>query len=298
MKTIGASLLAHLAQTTTTLALIVKITRADGSIFGLTGHDRSLTYLGQLYETGAAAPQLLALVRSAGVNVDNSEIEGAISDVVEVDDIEAGDWRAARLDIWRVNWKDLTMGHEVIGVGELGQIQHDGRGFKVEFMGRTHKLGRVITRHYLPTCDADLGDVRCGVDIEALKITGEVASVTSNRLFVASTSGSPSVIWVDQYHTYGKLVWLTGLNAGRAMEIKEQLADGTFTLQLGMKREIAAGDTFNAYPGCNKLLKTGASEYLGDCKVKFDNVIRFRAFPEIPGIDKIVRPAYARPEAA
>lgn len=297
MKTISAALQAHLESGGTSLALIVKVTRVDGQVYGLTGHDQPIFYPpasldGVLYETGEAAPQLAAIVRSAGVNVDNSEIEGAVSDIVTVDDIEAGDWRAARLDIWRVNWKDLSMGHEVIGVGELGQITHDGRAFKVEFMGRTHKLGRIITRHYLPTCDADLGDARCGVDIESLAITGTVSAVTSNRIFTGTHTGSPSA-WSANYHTYGKLLWLTGANAGRAMEIRENDAAGVFTLQLGMKRTIVIGDTFKAYPGCNKLKKTAAGVYGGDCVVKFNNAVNFRGFDEIPGIDKIIRPAYA-----
>lgn len=287
MKTIGASMLTHLSGTTTMFAIIVKVTRADGLIYGLTGHDRAITYLTQLYETGAAAPQLAALVRSAGVNVDNSDVEGAISDVVSVEDIEASDWSAARLDIWRVNWADLTMGHEIIGTGELGQVHHDGRAFKVEFMGRTHKLGRVITRHYLPTCDADLGDARCGVDIEPLAVIGTVTIVTSNRIFEDGSTGFPSP---NNYHDFGKLRWLTGENAGRGMEVKEQIG-GEFTLQLGMKREIAIGDTFKAYPGCNKIKRTAPGVYGGDCVVKFDNAINFRGFDEIPGIDKIVRPA-------
>lgn len=288
MKSIGASLVTHLDQSTTKLAVLVKITRADGLIYGLTGHDQRLTYLGQIYETGAAAPELAALVKSAGINVDNSELNGALSDTVEIDDIEAWDWAAARLEVWRVNWSDLTQGHEILAVGELGQIQHDGRGFKVEFMGRTHKLGRVITRHYLPTCDADLGDARCKVNIEPLAVLGTVGMVTDNRIFTATADGSPSA-FVDDYHTYGRLLWLTGLNADRDMEVKINTTT-TFTLQLGMKREVQVGDTFKAYPGCNKLKKTGENEYLGDCIVKFDNAGNFRGFDEIPGIDAIVRP--------
>jgi uncharacterized phage protein (TIGR02218 family) len=296
-KSISAALEAHYASGSTTLAILVKITRVDGLIFGLTGHDQPILYppnqnTGLLYETGAAAPELAAIVRSAGVNVDNSEIDGAISDLVQVDDIEAGDWRSARLEIYRVNYRDLSMGHELIGVGELGQTSHDGRSFKVEFMGRTHKLGRVITRHYLPTCDADLGDARCGVNIEPLAVTGTVVTVTDNRVFTATHAGSPSS-WVANYHTYGRILWLTGANAGRGMEIRENDVAGLFTLQLGMKRAIVAGDTFKAYPGCNKLKKTDAGVYGGDCVVKFNNAVNFRGFDEIPGIDKIIRPAYA-----
>jgi uncharacterized phage protein (TIGR02218 family) len=214
-----------------------------------------------------------------------------MSDVVTYDDIEAGDWNSARVEIWRVNYKDLTQGHEVLGVGELGQFAHDGSGYKAEFTGRTHKLGRQVTRAYLPSCDADLGDARCGVDIDALALDAIVTEVTSNSVFVAEIDGSPSVAWEDQYCTYGRVLWVTGENEGRGMEVKNQDGAGVFTLQLGMKRTIAVGDTFIAYPGCNKLKKTGEAEYLGDCVVKFNNAVNFRGFDEVPGVDKMIRRA-------
>jgi uncharacterized phage protein (TIGR02218 family) len=291
MRTVSTQLKAHNAAQAKTHALLIKVARVDGEVYGLTSHDRALEYLGQLYETGVAAPQLAAIVKSAGINIDNSELTGAVSDVISYDDIEAGDWSSARLYIWRVNYKDLTQGHEVLGVGELGQVSHDGNSFRVEFTGRTHRLGRSITRAYLPSCDADLGDARCGVDIEALAVTAVVVAVDSTRVFTAEIDGSPSVAWVEDYHTYGRILWLDGDNVGRGMEVKQQDAAGVFTLQLGMKREIQIGDTFTAYPGCNKLKKTAEGEYEGDCVAKFDNAVNFRGFDEIPGIDKMVRRA-------
>ena len=288
MKTVSVALKAHNALPGKKLALLIKVTRVDEQVFGLTSHDRAIEYLGQLYETGAAAPQLATIVRSAGVNVDNSELHGAISDVVQYDDIEAGDWNSARIEIWRVNYSDLTQGHEVMGVGELGQFSHDGSGYKAEFTGRTHKLGRIISRAYLPSCDADLGDERCGVDIEALAVDAIVTEVSSNSVFTALEASSPPAAWVEDYHTYGRILWITGENADRGMEVKQQSSAGVFTLQIGMKRDIQVGDVFRAYPGCNKTKKTGENEYLGDCVVKFNNAVNFRGFDEIPGLDRMV----------
>lgn len=288
MKTVSVALKAHNALQVKKHATVIKITRADGEIFGVTSHDRPIEYLGLVYQTGAAAPHLATIVRSAGINVDNSEFHGAISDVVQYDDIEAGDWNSARVEIWRVNYSDLSQGHEVMGVGELGQFAHDGTGYKAEFTGRTHKLGRIISRAYLPSCDADLGDARCGVDIDALAVEAVVTAVDSTASFTAEDVASPPAPWVEDYCTYGRVLWLTGENAGRGMEIKQQSAAGVFTLQIGMKRTVAIGDTFLAYPGCNKTKKTGENEYLGDCVVKFNNAVNFRGFDEIPGLDRMV----------
>lgn len=286
MKTIGGSLLTHFRQSSTSVANLVKITRKDGEVYGFTNHDRTIKYLGIKYETGPAATDLSDLTHTAGLNPDNAEVEGAINDTITEDQIEAGLWSSSTFVVARVNWANLAQGHEILGTGELGQVSHDGRRLKIEFMGRLHKLGRVVTRACLPSCDADLGDERCGVDIEPLAVTETVTAVEDHRNFTASGVASP-----DQYHTYGKLLWLTGANAGRWEETKEQLAGGVFELQLGMYYGIAVGDTFKAYPGCNKLLRTGLDEFLGDCKVKFNNVIRFRGFDLLPGIDKMLKPA-------
>ncbi len=292
MKSIGASLKAHLALPTTTTAVLVKITRPDGLIYGFTTHDRNISYLGLTYYAGDKSADLSDLAHTSGLEVDNAEAGGAINSTITEEQIEAGLWSASRINIYRVNWKDLMFGHEVLGAGELGEVLHDGYRYTVEFMGRTHKLGRVITRHYLPTCDADLGDARCGVDRDALALSGTVASTVNSRQF--TDAGGIAV--ATNYFTYGKVRWLTGSNIGREMEIKEQTNLGSpgtaeFELQLSMYYAIAVGDTFTVWPGCNKLLRTGLNEYLGDCKVKFNNVVNFRGFDHIPGIDKILRPA-------
>ena len=287
MKIVPSGLNTDYALDATTLAVLVKLTRRDGEVFGFTSHDYPLTYAGLIYETGPAAPSLSDLKRETGLAPSNAEVDGSFNADITVDDAEAELWSGAIVDVYRANWRDMSKGVELMAHGELGEITHDGRKYKVEMMGRAHKLGRVVTRHYLPVCDADLGDARCGVDIEALAVNLTVTAVTSNRLF-ATDLGSPATA---DYFTYGRVTWLTGENINRQMEIKEQSESGVFELQLGMKRGITVGDTLRAYPGCNKLLKTGIAEYLGDCKVKFDNVINFRGFPEIPGIDKILKPA-------
>jgi len=287
MKTVPTDLQTHYNLEATKLTILIKIVRRDTQTFGFTSHDKRLYYNGLWYETNESSPFMSDLKRDSGLAPSNSEIDGSFSTDITASDAEAELWSGAIVDVYRANWTDIGDGVKLLAHGELGEITHDGRKYKVEMMGRAHKLGRVVTRHYLPTCDADLGDARCGVDIEALAVNLTVTSVTDNRIF-ATDLGSPATA---DYFTYGRVTWLTGLNADRQMEVKSQTEAGVFTLQLGMKRAITVGDTLRAYPGCNKLHKTGVAEYLGDCKIKFDNVVNFRGFPEIPGIDKILKPA-------
>lgn len=77
----------------------------------------------------------------------------------------------------------------------------------------------------------------------------------------------------------GHVTWLDGDNVGRSMEIKEyDGATGIVTLWLGMYFQIKAGDRFFVYPGCNKRRDT--------CVFTFNNILNFRAEPDMPMLDR------------
>jgi uncharacterized phage protein (TIGR02218 family) len=84
------------------------------------------------------------------------------------------------------------------------------------------------------------------------------------------------------YFSSGEVVWITGANAGRHMEIKE-FSNKQFTLVLPMPNTIAVGDTFNAIAGCDKTFNT--------CFAKFNNAVNFRGEPHVPGMDKLLATA-------
>jgi hypothetical protein len=49
-----------------------------------------------------------------------------------------------------------------------------------------------------------------------------------------------------------------------------------------MPYPIVTGDACTLYAGCMK-------RFIEDCKTKFDNTVRFRGFPFVPGDDQIYR---------
>ncbi|SDH74187.1 DUF2163 domain-containing protein [Roseospirillum parvum] len=91
---------------------------------------------------------------------------------------------------------------------------------------------------------------------------------------VADSRAAADSSWYD----YGVLMWLTGANAGYAQEVKSWDGASTLALWLPAKLEIAEGDTATLYPGCAKTRAV--------CRDKFANVINFRGFPDLPGIDQ------------
>ena len=82
--------------------------------------------------------------------------------------------------------------------------------------------------------------------------------------------------WFD----FGAVVWESGDNAGVAMEVRtftQATPDQTVRLFLDLPKDIQVNDVGRIYPGCDKLRAT--------CINKFDNILNFRGFPDIPGQD-------------
>lgn len=278
MKTgISAELLAHYASGAETTARLWKVTRRDGEVFGFTDHDKAITYDGVTYAATSAFDPSAVSTRSE-LNVDNLEVVGLLdNDGITVEDIEAGTWDGAAVELVEVNWADLTMGHNVLRTGEIGQIPRKGLTFVAELRGLMQAFANNIGRMVSASCDATLGDARCGVDLEALRVSGTVTTGGSQIAFTASALAQAA-----DYFTYGIVTWVTGDNAGRSMEVKQHSAGGVFALQLDMPNAIAVGDTFTAVPGCNKVGRDG------DCKNKYGNYGRFRGYEDVPGQKKVL----------
>jgi uncharacterized phage protein (TIGR02218 family) len=281
MKATSSALKAHMAQGSTTLAHLVKLTRPDGFVLAVTlDHDRPLTFDGVTYQPAfGATPSTVET--SSSLSVDNMDAKGALLALgVEEADIAAGLWDGCDVRVLRVNWKDLSMGAEKIKRGTFGEISI-GRGtFTNEVRGITQRLQQTLGEVVSPSCRADLFDTRCGVTATegVWKFSGVPVTFTVDaRRFTAS-----SMAISEGQCDGGKVAWLTGANAGLSKEIKTHLAGGDFELQEAMPYPIAVGDTAIIYVGCLKR----ATE---DCAGKFDNIIRFRGFPSVPGQDQMFR---------
>ena len=147
--------------------------------------------------------------------------------------------------------------------------------------GLAHRLNQPVGRAFGYSCDADLGDARCTVNLAdpAFTGTGTVAAVTDARRFTA-IGPRP---FANGWFSGGKLTWTTGANAGRAIEVKRHaISSGVVSLELwqAMSEAIAAGDAFAVTAGCDKQFAT--------CKAKFANAANFRGFPYMPGNDAVI----------
>lgn len=276
MKTISAGLATHLASRSTTLATCWKVTRTDSTVFGFTDHDVDLTVSSVLYVASSGYTRS-AIQTNSALAVDNLDLEGVLDSAsITEADLRAGLWDYAQVEIFLVNYEDLTQGTLKLRKGRLGECQAGRQRFNAELRGLIQNLQQDVGRIYGPACDADLGDTRCKVNLTPFTVTSTLTGVTNNRQFSDSTRAEAT-----GYFDHGKLTFLTGANAGLAMEVKTYSSvGGAFELHLPMPFDVTVGDQYTVYAGCNKLLST--------CIAKFNNVLNFQGFPYVPGTDQMV----------
>lgn len=288
MKSIPPNLAAHFASGATTLSWCWKITRADGTVFGFTDHDRTLSFEGQSYEpeSGLIPAELRA---GSDLAVDAQDAEGVLtSDRITETDIFDGLWDDAAVEVWRVNWEDTSQ-RLLLRRGSLGQVRRGRTMFVAEVRSMAHVLNQTMGRTYQSGCDAALGDGRCKVNLDdpAYKGTGAVVDIQGARqVIVSGLSGFEAGMFAA-----GTIEWTSGANAGRTAEVlRHDVGSGfvALTLQYEPVRAIAEYDAFVVRAGCDKTRET--------CRAKFANIDNFRGFPDIPGQSTIYR--YARRSGA
>ena len=285
MKTLLPALEAHFASGNTTLSWCWRITRADGQVFGFTDHDRALTFDGTTFESEAGLiPSELR--HGSDLSVDAQDAEGVLSsDRITETDILDGRWDNASIEVFRVNWQDVAQ-RVLLRVGSIGEIRRGRVSFVAEMRSLAHILNQQVGRSYQSTCDAALGDGRCRVDLtgSAFRGSGAVSAVPRGRVFTTGDLTDFAARWFAS----GVVEWTSGANAGRRTEVLRHDVDGgiaIITLLAEPVRAIAPGDAFTITAGCDKRIET--------CAAKFDNVVNFRGFPDIPGPDSVIR--YASP---
>ena len=268
-------MLAWYASGATTATTCWKATLRNGAVIAATKLDRDLPIDDVLY-LSAAGYLSKDIESSLDLNPDHLELEGFLrSPAITEEDIHSGTWDYAEVEIFEVNYADLTMGKNVLRSGTLGEVKAGRNKFVAELRGLMQAYSRTIVRLTTKDCTADLGDARCKIPVNLWTVAGTVGSVTDNRVI---SDGNRTE--VADWYTGGKLTFTSGLNAGLSMEVK-QSAPGMLTLHERLPFEIVVGDAYLVAAGCTK-------RAFEDCRDKFNNYLNFRGFPDLPG-SKIYR---------
>lgn len=276
-RSASEELLQHMQGEVTTLATCWRLERTDGAVMGFTSHPEDIIFEAVAYaaETGFYPTDT---EHRADMSTDNAEAQGFLdSSAITEEDIEAGLYDGARIECFVVNYVDLSQGKMILQTGFIGRITRSGEAFTAEMRGLAQKLQKNIGRVYGETCDAILGDARCGVSLGAFTFAATVTAVVGRRRFSASALTQEA-----DYFAGGEVEWTGGANNGLRTEVAEFL-DGQITLVLPMPYDVEVGDNFTAVAGCPKTADI--------CKSRFANLVNFRGFPSLPGNDKILETA-------
>lgn len=274
MRDIGGALAGEVTQ----LAMCWKLWRRDGVALGFTSHDRDIVLDGMTYRSG---PGMTPSAVSQGdlLRSDSMEIEGVLgSGAITGLDFEAGRWTGARVGLLVCDWSSPEAGFLWLAKGSVGEIAHpfpaSEGAFRAELLSDGHGIERWAPVRLSPMCRSELGDGRCGVNMDARRIEVVLAAGGGGRLTMAAPLASPGDM------DGGQLRFMSGPLSGvdrriAAVEgadlvVEDPLPDVSF-----------AGVRALVWEGCDKRFET--------CRSRFANAAAFNGEPHVPGTDALLR---------
>lgn len=292
MRTIPAALLAHLRGESTSTAICWLIEKRDGSLVRATDHDDDIVIpSGEFAGTYYAAANISAsdARQTADSNVQNAEVNGAFqgpSEQLRIDvtvaDIEAGLYDDAPVTQFLVNWASPADGVDEFYHGYLGQVSRDSDlRYTVELRGLKQVLTQVFVRTYSEKCQVKrFGDAECKFNLETVRVSGTVTTVTNAKRFNATLGGAAAA----GFYNGGELMFTSGANAGYLRELKRDDNDdviGHLSFWERFPNDPAPGDTFTLTPGCERTRER--------C-IAYGNMVNFRGYGVlITGADALLR---------
>jgi uncharacterized phage protein (TIGR02218 family) len=284
MRTVPSDLAAELASGVTTLCRCWRVIRSDTATFGFTDHDRDLTFsdVTFLASSGFEASEAVATL---GFAVGSSEISGAlVADAITEADIVAGLWDSAAVEIWLVDWRDVTR-RMLLDSGQIGEIMRTGQSFTAEVRSLAHQFDQDRGRRYEALCFAELGDTLCGVNVLApsRSVLTTISTVSDTSTF-AVTLTAPFPVG--------------SLTQGRVIVAPDQPEEVSLAIMSHIR--VNNLDVISLWnppltaltPGLNIRLQIGCDKRFSTCRDRFLNEVNFRGFPHIPGNDFLL--SYAR----
>jgi uncharacterized phage protein (TIGR02218 family) len=280
MRDIPADLAGHLSGETTSLCHCWRATRRDGVKLGFTDHDEDLNFEDTVFHAGTGLDAAEAST-GLGFAVGGGEVAGALSsDGLSEEDLSAGRWDGARVEMFLVNWTAPEQRIR-LRVAEVGEVRRQGAEFSAELRSMMHRLDAKTGRLYAGTCDAELGDARCRKDLQSPIFTGQGLVLEAVSAFELVVSGLRD--FADGWFAAGRLTWADGRNAGHTVHIRDHRRDGDLAwlgLWQAPPEPVSFGEGFQVQVGCDKRFTT--------CRERFANVLNFRGFPHMPGTERVL----------
>lgn len=169
------------------------------------------------------------------------------------------------------DWSDLSAGTLILFWGRVGEVKprRNGATFSVNSYLDLLTIQPLPRNQYQPGCLHTLYDSGCALTKASFGVNGTVVGTPTAGAFHSNLTNP------DDYFALGTVTFTSGVLNGLSKSVKGYLnASGAFTLLTPFTTAPSAGDTFTAYPGCDKTQAT--------CTTKFSNLAHFRGFPYVP----------------
>jgi uncharacterized phage protein (TIGR02218 family) len=260
------------------MAEVYTITLVDGTVLRFTTFDQNLIVDGQTFLSGPPNFVRSEVEETLGISKVGTlslEIYANLTDMVEgvpiLQKIARGDFDKAQVTVERLFMDEnfVQKGSVIRFVGNIGDLDELGRvGAKFTCTSKVEDLNVPLPRNILqPTCVHTLFDAGCTLAKSSFGKNGIVQpGSTVNKLLT-------NLIDPDSYYDNGQLVFTSGTNNGHVVAVKKY-ASTIVNFAAPLPAPPNAGDTFTAYPGCDKTQTT--------CTAKFFNLRSFRGFPYVP----------------
>ncbi|WP_299194997.1 DUF2163 domain-containing protein [uncultured Erythrobacter sp.] len=249
-----------------------RVFRRDGVALGFSSHDRDLAFAGLRHRT---APGMVpaAIRMTSDLSEDSASVEGTLShDSISSDDLAAGLFDNAAIEIGIVDWE--TLEHHSLYSGVIGRVEDNQRSFSADLLSAKHVLEQDLVPRTSPTCRAVFCGLGCGLSSHRFTQRVELNEVDfdfNQVRFSTITSAS----YVD-----GQLRFLSGPQTGLVFGILSANGDW-LTLDRPLHDGLIAGTAAELTEGCDHTL--------GTCSSRFDNAVNFRGEPFLPGNDLLAR---------
>ena len=260
-KQIPIQLQAHYNGYATTTCTITRIRNKQGLLFGLTDTDHSFVYDAappspgmpgddfgpMLHRADNGGVSMSKTEAAADLTVNNAEMTTIISDELTPEKLLSGILDSAEVYIYRVNFMDLSQGHELVDYGFADAARMEGQQVIIAFRSQSDLLKEPQILLWSKTCGHEFGGPKCPKEL--VWIEGEVTAVDGDE--PARIFGS-DIVAADDFYRPGVVHMLTGANAGREMEVYQNTG-GTFALSLDFDNDIQIGDLFKVRQHCTKV---------------------------------------------
>lgn len=290
MRTLSSELQALLAsRTQLRRADLYTITLLSGTVLRWTSADRDQTFDGTTWSRG---PGLRRSSAYWTIGLEAAELTVSVypgdADTIHGESLHRAVNRGEFDGAWLVLQRGLAAGpsSDLVGVvdwfaGRIADLSLDSSAITLRARSPLELLESMWPPNvYLSQCWNRLFDGVCGLNATTYRESGSVVgSIASNRTsFIGTITKNPST--EAHWFRLGRVQFTSGKNAGRTVAVKAfDAATGRIDFATPWIADIEAGDTFYAWPGCDKTLTT--------CGSKYANTVHFRGTPFVPAAETV-----------